>query len=730
MQDEYAWSTWTAERPAEFTHLNTGLSITPVLYSDRAEAATVLPPGKQISYGQRDIRNGKIKFSTLFESTRLDWCCNREGETLDLSWRCRTNGEWGLRYWVCLGLSVPAGASLSYDKDTGLVAAEVDGVSFQACCKKKPLLVTVHEGVAELVEELESKGYFYLNSRGSYGSLLALRFNLDEAPEMSIRLNLHSSVVSKPTQLCENFSRQLDTADRSQNPLQAVHDVLAWNHVYDPVNNRPYTALTRNWSQKKFGGFGIWLNDNLFHAFMWAILDPDKSLQNIKAVFSGQTKAGNFPCLVTGNDAWLDRSQLPMASYVVWSLYRATNDDNILSWAYPKLLANHRWWWEKRLLDNTGLVAYGTSEGPGDGLYKGTKLAARNESAMDNMAVHDEADFDPVSGLLQSADVGLNSLLALDGEILMLMAQKLGFSDNEKEISERTGRHKIRIRSWLWDAKRAVFANRLLDGRFVDALAPTSFYPMVAGIASDDQVKSLIELYLEPKAKFGGKFSLPSAPRDHPAFDDNTYWRGRVWGPLNFWVYQGLVRCGRTPEAGRLAQKSLEMFNLHWCERKCGENYNAVTGEINDQPDTDSFYTWGALLPLLSCLQIVADNHWDGLTINLKPGLGVFGPIKSYLGEIMIASTKYAWEVSRDGRRWLSGSSPIALSNLEVLNSEFRAKISTEDKAAKLVFHDHAVVQSKLDGQNLAVEDNVVRLAAKLNKSLLLVKLGPKIKDK
>ncbi|MGB0718129.1 MAG: hypothetical protein ACPGO7_02240, partial [Alphaproteobacteria bacterium] len=335
MQDEYAWSTWTAERPAEFTHLNTGLSITPVLYSDRAEAATVLPPGKQISYGQRDIRSGKIKFSTLFESTRLDWCCNREGETLDLSWKCRTNGEWGLRYWVCLGLSVPAGASLTYDKDTGLVAAEVDGVSFQACCKKKPLLVTVHEGVSELVEELESKGYFYLNSRGSYGSLLALRFNLDEAPEMSIRLNLHSSVVSKPTQLCENFSRQLDTADRSQNPLQAVHDVLAWNHVYDPVNNRPYTALTRNWSQKKFGGFGIWLNDNLFHAFMWAILDPDKSLQNIKAVFTGQTKAGNFPCLVTGNDAWLDRSQLPMASYVVWSLYRATNDDNILSWAYP-----------------------------------------------------------------------------------------------------------------------------------------------------------------------------------------------------------------------------------------------------------------------------------------------------------------------------------------------------------------------------------------------------------
>ena len=35
------------------------------------------------------------------------------------------------------------------------------------------------------------------------------------------------------------------------------------------------------------------------------------------------------------------------------------------------------------------------------------------------------------------------------------------------------------------------------------------------------------------------------------------------------------------------------MFNTHWADRKCGENYSAVDGQINDQADTDSFYTWG-----------------------------------------------------------------------------------------------------------------------------------------
>jgi len=728
MQDDYGWDTWTAERPAEFTHIATGLRVSPVLYSDRAETATNLPPGRLISYGKRGIRDGRIEFGTSFEDTGLDWCCDRKGDGLDLSWTCRTNGEWGLRYWVCLCLSGPAGTSFTYDPETGAITADCGTDLFSARCAKKPLLVTTHEDVNELVEEFGSMGYFYLNSRGTHGPFLALRYNLDEAPEMSLRVDLRSAQAKK-TASVKAPTRRSDAESRPQNALQAVHDVLAWNHVLDPVNNRPYTALTRNWSQKKFGGFGVWLNDNLFHALLWAMLDPGKSRQNIDAVFSGQTIAGNFPCLVTGNDAWLDRSQLPMASYVVWSLYRATNDECILNWAYPKLLANHRWWWKKRLLGDTGLVAYGTSHDVGDGLYKGTKLAARNESSMDNMAVHDEADFDPTSGLLQSADVGLNSLLALDGEVLALMARKLGFSSDEKEISERTEGHKARIGSWLWDASRSVFANRLSDGQFVDALAPTSFYPMVAGIASKDQVNSLIELYLKPDAKFGGKFSLPSAPRDHPAFNDNTYWRGRVWGPLNYWVYQGLIRCGRTNEAGELAHKSLEMFDAHWSSRKCGENYSAVTGEINDQPDTDAFYTWGALLPTLSVLQIVSDTPWSGLTIHPERHEGAFGPVRCHLGELEIAAEKDVWEVSNDGRQWLSGAGCVALSNVELRGHIFTAEISTEESPAKLAFPDQSLVQATLDGRSLAIKDEVLSLPGKLSGSVLIVTFGTKPVD-
>ena len=224
---------------------------------------------------------------------------------------------------------------------------------------------------------------------------------------------------------------------------------------------------------------------------------------------------------------------------------------------------------------------------------------------MDNSPLHDPVPFDGASGLLLAADVGLNSLAALDGGVLGQMARTLGQDAEADELESRVTAHKARIAEWLWDETRQVFANRLLDGGFVTPLAPTSFYPLAAGIGSPEQQAALVERYLHPEDKFGGTFGLPSVTRDDPAYGDNVYWRGRIWGPLNFWAYQGLRRAGLDGEAAALAEKSLRLFAGGWQARECGENYNAETGAIRDQPDTDGFYSWGALLPALAVLGVL-----------------------------------------------------------------------------------------------------------------------------
>ena len=585
------WWTWTSNRPVELSHRASGFAVTPVLYAASADRATLLGPGPEVTFGRRPIGDKDVAFETAFAGTELSWRYHLDGGGAVISWDTERHGEWGLRFWVTLCLTGPVGTVFIYDRETGVVTGLAEGRQLKISSDKKPLLVTAHAGVADLVEEYDDKGYFYLDSRSDEAEVMALRFNLEEAPSMTVRVHIDGAPV--PSEMPVLPSETDDDAGRA---LEAMHDVMAWNHVWDSVNGRSYTALSRFWNTKKFGGFGVWLNDVLYNAWMWAFFDADRARENLDAVFAWQTDAGNFPCLVTGNDAWLDRTQPPIASFVVWSIYERLQDTAVLRRYADGLRRNAEWWRSRRTLGDTGLLCFGTSLDAGDGLYKGTKLAAKDESTMDNSPLHDPVPFDEETGLLLAADVGLNSLAALDAEILSRIFVELGDQATSEVFAVWAGDLKSRIASWLWDDERGVFANRMLDGSFVPSIAPTSFYPLAAGVGSTEQVERMIAGYLNEPSKLGGDFGLPSVTRDDPAYGDNVYWRGRIWAPLNFWVHQGLVRMGCDDEAAALAEKGWRLFEAGWRERLCGENYNADTGAIHDQPDTDGFYAWGALL--------------------------------------------------------------------------------------------------------------------------------------
>ena len=125
---------------------------------------------------------------------------------------------------------------------------------------------------------------------------------------------------------------------------------------------------------------------------------------------------------------------------------------------------------------------------------------------------------------------------------------------------------------------------------------------MTAGIATPDQAERMVREHLIDPRQFGGDWPVAGTPHDDPAAADNVYWRGRAWPPFNYLVFLGLRRYGFEDEARTLAERSAAMFQLGWDERRSYENFNQRTGEGGDSPDSDPFYTWGALLPLLSLL--------------------------------------------------------------------------------------------------------------------------------
>jgi putative isomerase len=399
--------------------------------------------------------------------------------------------------------------------------------------------------------------------------------------------------------------------------LDALRDLVGWNTVFDPINKRPYMSLSRYWVAQKFGGFGVWLDDLFYHALMSALFDPKLARDCIKAVLATETPEGNFACLITGNDRWIDRSQPPICSFILWKIWQHTGDDSLIDLAYDRLLRNHDWWFTHRDGNGDGLMAWGTSP-VGDGLYMRTKLGAKNESSMDNSPIHDEAQYDPKSGCLDQADVGLNSLLVLDGEVLALFARRRGDAGTAERLETRAAALRERIGEGLWDPRRAVFANRRWQGTFVRSLAPTSFYPLLADVADVEQQAHLLHWLHDPKA-FGGRHRLPSVTRDDPAYRDNVYWRGRIWPPLNYLTYLGLKRCGYEREAGLLAADSLALFAAAWAKRQMPENFSAETGIADDQPDTDTFYGWGGLMPLIGINEAIDVSPWNGWEINPRP---------------------------------------------------------------------------------------------------------------
>src|SRR5207302_229695 len=78
------------------------------------------------------------------------------------------------------------------------------------------------------------------------------------------------------------------------------------------------------------------------------------------------------------------------------------------------------------------------------------------------------------------------------------------FADRAAALSER-------VRGGLWDEERGIFANRHWDGRFVRSVAPTSFYPLVAGVATNEQAGRMVRDHLLNPDRFWGEFPVADA---------------------------------------------------------------------------------------------------------------------------------------------------------------------------------------------------------------------------
>jgi putative isomerase len=402
------------------------------------------------------------------------------------------------------------------------------------------------------------------------------------------------------------YREAIAAAGKTSAIVDAIETTLGWDTIYEPRRQRVVSPVSRVWSVN-WGGYVIFDWDTFFAATMAGVGDRDLAYADAIETLHESTEEGFVPnyARAGGWDSF-DRSEPPVGSITVLGLYKKFNDRWFLEEAFEPLLRWNRWWTEHR--DIQGYLTWGSDGGNKPGNFdddtRGTRVGAILESGLDNSPMYDAATYNPQTHLLEYADVGLMSMYIADCDALAEIAAALDKPAEAKELKERSSRYRAKLAT-LWDAKAGIFLNKdLHTGEFSTRLSPTNFYPMLARAADPNQAKTMIDKHLLNTKEFWGEWIIPSIARDDPAFPDQNYWRGRIWGPMNYLVYLGLRNYDDPAVRADFAQKSYSLFLKEWREKgHVHENYNAIEGTGDDVSNSDRFYHWGALLGYVEYLE-------------------------------------------------------------------------------------------------------------------------------
>lgn len=386
---------------------------------------------------------------------------------------------------------------------------------------------------------------------------------------------------------------------------------VAWNTIWQPRKRMLMTPVSRDWcvDENNFGDYVLFPWDTFFCSLLAATRDEDLAYANVRAVLGEMTERGMLPNVGGGAGQTKDRSQPPVGGYCVWKLYEQFGNREFLAEVYPPLARWHAFWMRYRDGNGDGLLEWGSDPipAPVDWWKPHTQQAAKWESGLDNSPMYEDIPFNEPANTLELADVGLTCLYAADAEALAKMADVLNKPDEARAYREEYEALKRRINDLMWDEDRGLYVNRHWDGALADRFSPTSFYPLLAGVATPERAARCVREHLMNPDEFWGQWAIPSIARTDANFPVQKYWQGRVWPPFNYLVYEGLRRYGFHDEADALAAKSAALLLKEWREEgHIHENYNAITADGDDvdpadpEGSSDPIYTWGGLLGFIA----------------------------------------------------------------------------------------------------------------------------------
>lgn len=391
----------------------------------------------------------------------------------------------------------------------------------------------------------------------------------------------------------------------------AIADNMNNSRIYSSDNHRLAHSVSRGWANGNPNNAPYFCWDSFFTADLACLDDPQTARETVRAILSCQTSEGlvpNFGHWQFGSTrASDDRSQPPVGALCVWKMQQRWPDRAFLAEVYPKLVRWHRWWPTARDGNRDGLLEWGSATGDFQNAQYETGWDDNRHFAGAHMVGH----------TMNADAVDLNALWSMDAEYLAYIADALGRKADAQTFRAEHAAINQRINDRLWNDELGVYCSRLWDedgkpGAFLTRLTPMNFYPLIAGVPDQARAKRVLSVLTDPH-KFWGTWLLPTLAYDDPDYHEQEYWRGDIWGPVNYLVFQGLERYASPTQRTDFARKSVTLFMGEWTRKGvCGENYLSTDGTQNRDPH----YTWGALLPLIGVENICDVGPNGALRLN------------------------------------------------------------------------------------------------------------------
>ena len=394
----------------------------------------------------------------------------------------------------------------------------------------------------------------------------AIRFIRYEDRWEKTPLNLEGVIHAREKEF-NRWQKHIPTVPDTYQLAAEMAWFLLWNNRV-PVSGsvtRPAIYMSKSWMN------AIWAWDNCFNALAIAPADPEMAWNQLLLFFDHQDPQGMVPDRITDLEPIYCFTKPPIHG---WTIRKLVNQIGLkksipyLEELYKPLSRLTDWWYTYRDFDRDGMCQY----------HHG------NDSGWDNATTFEQGF------LTEGADLAAH--LVLQSEGLSYMAEVL---DKKVAALRWQKRAEWQLKDLL---KQGVKNNRFFssfDGQEnppEPSASLINYIPMILGHRLPKRIRNAIIADLGPSGPFLTEHGLATEAPQSPKYQSDGYWRGPIWAPSTYMIFDGLLDVHETQLARTIAERFCNMFSkdpVSW------ENFDALTGQGLRCPG----YSWTAAVFLL-----------------------------------------------------------------------------------------------------------------------------------